>query len=79
MNFRQPAGVIAGREVFSHTRGVEPPHSQPGHRGRPFSHTRGVEPKCTVPTEKKIGWGTLACHAVALAVFGVLVATGVLA
>lgn len=59
MNFRQPAGVIAGREVF------------------PL--TRGVEPKCTVPTEKKIGWGTLACHAVALAVFGVLVATGVLA
>ena len=59
MNFRQPAGVIAGREVFS--------------------LTRGVEPKCTVPTEKKIGWGTLACHAVALAVFGVLVATGVLA
>ena len=45
----------------------------------PFPLTRGVEPKCTVPTEKKIGWGTLACHAVALAVFCVLVATGVLA
>lgn len=32
----------------------------------------------TVPTLKRIGWGTLTCNAVALAVFGVLVATGVL-
>ena len=59
MNFRQPAGVIAGQEAFP--------------------RRRGVEPKCTVPTLKKIGWGTLICNAVALAVFGVLVATGVLA
>lgn len=75
MNFRQPAGVIAGQEAFSRTRGVEPLDIADA----PFPLTRGVEPKCTVPTEKKIGWGTLACHAVALAVFGVLVATGVLA
>lgn len=33
----------------------------------------------TVPTLKRIGWGTLTCNAVALAVFGVLVATGVFA
>lgn len=38
---------------------------------------RGALNKCTVPTLKRIGWGTLTCHAVALAVFGVLVATGV--
>lgn len=40
--------------------------------------SRGALNRCTVPMLKKIGWGTLTCHAVALAVFGVLVATGVL-
>lgn len=39
--------------------------------------SRGALNKCSVPTVKKIGWGTLTCHAVALAVFGMLVATGV--
>lgn len=41
--------------------------------------SRGALNKCAVPTLKRIGWGTLTCNAVALAVFGVLVATGVLA
>jgi hypothetical protein len=40
--------------------------------------SRGALNKCAVPTLKAIGWGTLICNAVALAVFGVLVATGVL-
>lgn len=40
--------------------------------------SRGALNKCAVPTLKRIGWGTLTCNAVALAVFGVLVATGVL-
>lgn len=75
MNFKRLGGFSAGRQVFSRIRGVEPLDIADA----PFPLTRGVEPKCTVPTEKKIGWGTLACHAVALAVFGVLVATGVLA
>lgn len=39
--------------------------------------SRGALNKYSVPMLKKIGWGTLTCHAVALAVFGVLVATGV--
>lgn len=39
--------------------------------------SRGALNKRTVPMLKKIGWGTLTCHAVALAVFGVLVSTGV--
>lgn len=38
---------------------------------------RGAFNRCTVRTLKAIGWGTLTCNAVALAVFGVLVATGV--
>lgn len=37
----------------------------------------GAFNKCAVPTLKRIGWGTLICNAVALAVFGVLVSTGV--
>lgn len=40
--------------------------------------SRGAFDRCTVRTLKAIGWGPLTCHAVALAVFGVLVATGVL-
>jgi len=41
--------------------------------------SRGAFDRCTVSTLKVIGWGTLTCNAVALPVFGVLVATGVLA
>lgn len=68
--------LLVGKSFPSHV-GLSPLILNLDIADAPFPLTRGVEPKCTVPTEKKIGWGTLACHAVALAVFGVLVATGV--
>lgn len=44
MNFRQPAGIIAGQEVFSRTRGVEPDEDITLAKLGDFSRTRGVEP-----------------------------------
>ena len=45
MNFRQPAGISTGQEVFSRTRGVEPKERRIYEAGFTFSRTRGVEPK----------------------------------
>ena len=44
MNFRQPAGISTGQEVFSRTRGVEPKERRIYEAGFTFSRTRGVEP-----------------------------------
>ena len=47
MNFRQPAGISTGQEVFSRTRGVEPKERRIYEAGFTFSRTRGVEPTAT--------------------------------
>ena len=44
MNFRQPAGISTGQEVFSRTRGVEPKERRIYEADFTFSRTRGVEP-----------------------------------
>ena len=79
MIFRHLSGVTLCQEVLSPVYvGLSPNTTQPSPSPPSFPRTRGVEPKYPVPTLKKIGWGTLTRHTVALAVFGVLVATGML-